>query len=119
MKKIDIVARATPQIKQQVLRALQDADHFVAMAGGGVNDATAPKQSDVGVAMGLCGTDIAKESAAMVLLDVGQDAVVGLFPDWVHIFTIASQVLHIFSIRIGYYRDSTHGNHVLVQHYKE
>jgi P-type Ca2+ transporter type 2C len=69
MKSVDIVARATPQIKQQVLQALQDGGHFVAMTGDGVNDATALKQSDVGVAMGLRGTDIAKESAAMVLLD--------------------------------------------------
>ena len=63
------MARATPQVKQQVLQALQDAGHVVAMTGDGVNDATALKQSDVGVAMGLRGTDIAKESSAMVLLD--------------------------------------------------
>jgi Ca2+-transporting ATPase len=69
MKSVDIVARATPLIKQRVLQALQDGGHFVAMTGDGVNDATALKQSDVGVAMGLRGTDIAKESAAMVLLD--------------------------------------------------
>ena len=69
MKEVDIVARATPQVKQQVLQALQAAGHVVAMTGDGVNDATALKQSDVGVAMGLRGTDIAKESSAMVLLD--------------------------------------------------
>lgn len=69
IKEVDIVARATPQVKQQVLQALQNAGHIVAMTGDGVNDATALKQSDVGVAMGLRGTDIAKESSAMVLLD--------------------------------------------------
>jgi Ca2+-transporting ATPase len=69
MKELDIVARAAPQTKQRVLQALQDSGHFVAMTGDGVNDTIALRQSDVGVAMGLRGTDIAKESSDMVLLD--------------------------------------------------
>jgi Ca2+-transporting ATPase len=86
MKEVDIVARATPQVKQQVLQALQDAGHVVAMTGDGVNDATALKQSDVGVAMGMRGTDIAKESSAMVLLDDNFSTIVAAVEEGRRIF---------------------------------
>jgi len=69
LRNVDIIARATPDIKDTVLRALQKEGHFVAMTGDGVNDATAMKQANVSVAMGLQGTDVAKEIGSMVLLD--------------------------------------------------
>jgi Ca2+-transporting ATPase len=86
MKEVDIVARATSQVKQQVLQVLQDAGHVVAMTGDGVNDATALKQSDVGVAMGLRGTDIARESSAMVLLDDNFSTIVAAVEEGRRIF---------------------------------